>query len=97
MTSGRSTLATRGLKLAVHHPVQGVGVGGFKRAYADLAHLKGKEPKAAASHTTPITVAAELGLPGLILLLVLAGIGTRHRVPARSATGSTGTPGSGSD
>jgi hypothetical protein len=77
VTSGRSTLATRGLKLAVHHPVQGVGVGGFKRAYAELAHLKGKEPKAAASHTTPITVAAELGLPGLILLLVLAGVALR--------------------
>jgi len=53
----------------VHHPVIGVGVGGFRRAYADLVHLKGKEPKAAASHTTPITVAAENGFPGLLLLL----------------------------
>ena len=73
ITSGRSTLVTRGLKLALHNPVIGVGVGGFKRAYADLAHLHGKEPKAAASHTTPITVAAETGIPGLILLLVLVG------------------------
>jgi outer membrane protein assembly factor BamB/O-antigen ligase len=73
VTSGRSTLVSRGLKLAVHHPVIGVGVGGFKRAYADLAHLKGKEPKAAASHTTPITVAAETGVPGLLLFLVLIG------------------------
>jgi hypothetical protein len=73
ITSGRSTLVTRGIKLAAHHPLIGVGVGGFKRAYADLAHLHGKEPKAAASHTTPITVAAETGIPGLILLLVLVG------------------------
>src|SRR5205823_4251785 len=73
VTSGRSTLVTRGLKLALHHPVVGVGVGGFKRAYADLAHLRGKEPKAAASHTTPITVAAETGIPGLVFFLVLAG------------------------
>ena len=73
VTSGRSTLVTRGLKLALHHPLIGVGVGGFKRAYADLAHLKGKEPKAAAAHTTPITVAAETGIPGLLLLLLLAG------------------------
>jgi O-antigen ligase len=73
ITSGRSTLVTRGIKLAVHNPAIGVGVGGFKRAYADLAHLRGKEPKAAASHTTPITVAAETGIPGLILFLVLAG------------------------
>ena len=71
VTSGRSTLVTTGLKVALHHPVLGVGVGGFKRAYAKLAHLKGKDPKAAASHTTPITVAAEGGLPGLLLFLWL--------------------------
>ena len=71
VTSGRSTLASTGVKVALHHPLAGVGVGGFKRAYADLAHLKGKDPKAAASHTTPITVAAELGLPGLLLFLWL--------------------------
>ena len=51
----------------------GVGVGGFRRAYADAAHLKGKEPKAAASHTTPVTVAAETGLPGLLLFFWLIG------------------------
>ncbi len=67
VTSGRSTLVSTGLKVAYHHPAGGVGVGGFKRAYANLAHLRGKDPKAAASHTTPITVAAELGLPGLLL------------------------------
>jgi O-antigen ligase len=67
LTSNRSTLVSKGAKLAVHHPIAGVGVGGFKRAYAELVHLKGKEPKAAASHTTPITVAAETGVPGLLL------------------------------
>jgi O-antigen ligase len=74
VTSGRSTLVTKGVKVAFHHPVIGVGVGGFRRAYADLAHLNGKEPKAAASHTTPITVAAETGFPGLVLLLWLVGV-----------------------
>jgi len=59
------------VKLALHNPVLGVGIGGFKRAYADATGLKGREPKAAASHTTPITVAAETGVPGLVLLLVL--------------------------
>ncbi|NUR76984.1 MAG: hypothetical protein HOQ28_11965 [Thermoleophilia bacterium] len=72
VTSGRSTLATKGVKVALHHPVAGVGVGGFRRAYAEVAHLRGKEPKAAASHTTPITVAAESGFPGLALLLWLS-------------------------
>jgi O-antigen ligase len=47
--------------------VRGVGVGGFKRAYADRVHLKGKDPKTAASHDTPVTVAAETGVPGLAL------------------------------
>jgi putative inorganic carbon (hco3(-)) transporter len=74
VTSGRSTLVTKGMKVAFHHPVIGVGVGGFRRAYADLAHLNGKEPKAAASHTTPITVAAEIGFPGLVLLLWLVAV-----------------------
>jgi O-antigen ligase len=76
VTSGRSKLVTNGLKLAVHHPVIGVGVGGFKHAYAKQQHLRMREPKAAASHDTPITVAAETGLPGLALLawLVAAGL-----------------------
>jgi O-antigen ligase len=74
VTSGRSTLVTRGLKVAVHHPVLGVGVGGFKRAYANANGLRGREPKAAASHTTPITVAAETGFVGLALLLALVGV-----------------------
>jgi putative inorganic carbon (hco3(-)) transporter len=74
ITSNRSTLVRTGAKLAVHHPVVGVGIGGFRRAYADLQHLRGKEPKAAASHTTPVTVAAETGLPGLVLFLLLVGV-----------------------
>ena len=71
LTSNRSTLASTGIKVALHHPVAGVGVGAFKHAYADYKHLKGKEPKAAASHTAPITVAAELGLPGLLIFVWL--------------------------
>ena len=76
ITSGRSTLVSKGVKVGLHHPVAGVGVGGFRRAYADLTHLKGKEPKAAASHTTPITVFAETGVPGLLLFtwLVVAAL-----------------------
>ena len=74
VTSGRSTLVSKGVKVAVHHPVIGVGVGGFRRAYSELAHLKGKEPKAAASHTTPVTVAAELGVPGLLLFAWLVAV-----------------------
>ncbi len=67
-SSGRAKLTTQGVKIALHNPVAGVGIGGFKRAYADRVHLKGKEPKKAASHDTAVTVAAETGLPGLALL-----------------------------
>jgi putative inorganic carbon (hco3(-)) transporter len=66
-TSGRSNLVANGIRIAAHHPVLGVGVGGFKRAYADRVQLKGKDPKKAASHTTPVTVAAETGFVGLAL------------------------------
>jgi len=71
VTSGRSKLVSNGLKLAVHHPVIGVGIGGFKHAYAKQQHLRSKEPKAAASHDTPITVAAETGVLGLALFVWL--------------------------
>jgi O-antigen ligase len=67
-TSGRASLVANGIRIAVAHPATGVGVGGFKRAYADRVHLKGKEPKTAASHNTPVTVAAEEGVIGLALL-----------------------------
>jgi O-antigen ligase len=83
-TDGRSKLVSNGIRLALHHPVGGVGTGGFKRGYANLTHLKGKNPKAAASHDTPITVAAELGLPGLALFVWL--IVAAFLVPFRVAT-----------
>jgi O-antigen ligase len=66
-SSGRASLVANGIRIAKAHPVRGVGVGGFKRAYADRVHLRGKDPKKAASHDTPVTVAAETGVPGLVL------------------------------
>ena len=66
-SSGRANLVANGIRIAKAHSVRGVGVGGFKRAYADRVHLKGKDPKTAASHDTPVTVAAETGVPGLAL------------------------------
>jgi putative inorganic carbon (HCO3(-)) transporter len=63
-SGGRFKLVENGLAIAAHHPLQGVGIGGFKHAYAERTGLKGKEPKAAASHDTPVTVAAETGILG---------------------------------
>jgi O-antigen ligase len=75
----------------VHHPVVGVGVGGFKHAYAELTNLRGREPNAAASHTTPVTVAAEGGIVGFALYawLLLAALGLAFRRFARDLPGLT--------
>jgi O-antigen ligase len=85
-SSGRAKLVTNGIKIALHHPLEGVGIGGFKHAYAQRVHLKGQEPKKAASHNTAVTVAAETGIPGLALLAWL--VGTALFVNVRRATGS---------
>jgi O-antigen ligase len=85
-SSGRAKLVTQGLRIALHHPIQGVGIGGFKHAYAQRVHLKGREPKKAASHNTAVTVAAETGLPGLAFLGWL--IGSALFVTLRRAAGS---------
>jgi len=67
LTSGRSTLVSRGVKIGVHHPLLGVGVGGFRKADAEEAHTRGGRP----SHTTIVTQFAEVGVPGLLIFLWL--------------------------
>jgi putative inorganic carbon (hco3(-)) transporter len=66
-TSDRAGLIYNGIRIAIDHPVAGVGVGAFRRHYAELTGLKGKEPKKAASHDSPVTVVAETGIVGLAL------------------------------
>jgi putative inorganic carbon (HCO3(-)) transporter len=85
-TSGRYNLVANGIRIAAHHPLEGVGVGGFKRAYADRTGLRGKDPKRAASHNTPVTVAAETGFVGLALFacVLVAVFATAYRRRARS-------------
>jgi O-antigen ligase len=89
VTSDRAGLVGNGLRIAVDHPVLGVGTGSFKRAYAKETGLKGEEPKKAASHSTPVTVIAETGVPGLVLLswLGMASLATAFGSRGRSAAG----------
>jgi putative inorganic carbon (HCO3(-)) transporter len=89
VTSDRAGLVGNGLRIAVDHPVVGVGTGSFKRAYAEKTGLKGEEPKKAASHSTPVTVIAETGVPGLVLLswLGMASLATAFGSRGRSAAG----------
>ncbi|MGZ8688371.1 MAG: O-antigen ligase family protein [Gaiellaceae bacterium] len=71
VTSGRANLVSEGIRIAADHPVRGVGVGGFRRAYAERTGVTGTDPKRVASHTTPITIAAESGAVGLALFVWL--------------------------
>jgi O-antigen ligase len=73
-TSGRFDLIEGGLDLAREKPVLGWGSGAFNAAYREQERSSGTEATAA-SHTIPITVAAEQGVLGLaayVALLVLA-------------------------
>ena len=65
VTSGRSRLVSVTLEAFWARPIAGVGVGGQPRASAEESG-KGS-PSRNASHTTPLTVLAELGLIGFAL------------------------------
>jgi hypothetical protein len=83
-TDGRAPLVTTGIKIAVHHPVIGVGTGGFATAYAKATHKAGR-----ASHAAPITVAAETGIPGLAALAWL--VACTFVIPFRGNRGRSAT------
>ncbi len=92
VTSGRSDLIGGGLDLFAGRPVQGYGSGSFGRAYRQ--ERKGNQQQAvSASHTMPVTVAAEQGVIGLAAylavvaagFLVLFGDRAAGRVPATQA------------
>ena len=70
VTSGRAALVTGGGELFVQRPLQGWGAGSFSRQYR-LENNASVERAASASHTIPITIAAEQGLIGLIAYLAL--------------------------
>jgi putative inorganic carbon (HCO3(-)) transporter len=73
VTSGRATLVSGGIELARDRPVAGWGAGSFRREYR--RQEKSSSARAsAASHTIPITVAAEQGVGGLVLYLALVGV-----------------------
>ncbi len=68
LASGRGSLIYNGLRIAKRHPVDGVGLGGFSKAYHKLTHRSDKQ---SASHNTPVTVVAEGGVIALALYLWL--------------------------
>jgi O-antigen ligase len=73
VSSGRSSLVRGGVELAADKPVAGWGSGAFKTEYRQRQRSS-SERASAASHTIPITVAAEQGVGGLVLYLALVGV-----------------------
>jgi O-antigen ligase len=69
-TSGRADLISGGTQLFGDRPVYGWGAGSFAREYRKQRKTS-SERAASASHTIPVTVAAEQGVVGLALYLVL--------------------------
>ncbi|HVP01738.1 MAG TPA: O-antigen ligase family protein [Solirubrobacteraceae bacterium] len=69
-TSGRSDLVSGGVRLFASRPLLGHGSGSFPREYRRAEHVSA-ERATSASHTIPITVAAEQGLVGLAVYLAL--------------------------
>jgi O-antigen ligase len=69
-TSGRYDLISGGVRLFADRPLQGWGTGSFPRQYRRAEHVSA-ERATSASHTIPITVAAEQGIAGLAVYLAL--------------------------
>jgi O-antigen ligase len=89
-TSGRYDLIKGGLKLFKAAPLVGQGSGSFAREYRRAEHVS-PERAASASHTIPVTVAAEQGVIGLVVYLALLAAALARlfrgarRVPERAA------------
>jgi O-antigen ligase len=69
-TSGRTKLIEGGLELFAHRPLQGWGSGSFETEYKRHGGASGQNATSA-SHTIPVTVAAEQGLLGLAVYFAL--------------------------
>jgi O-antigen ligase len=69
-TSGRADLVRGGVDLFTAQPLTGNGSGSFSREYRKAEKVS-SERAVSASHTVPVTVAAEQGLAGIALYLAL--------------------------
>ena len=90
-TSGRADLIAGGVRLFAEEPLLGHGSGAFSRAYRRAEDVSA-ERATTASHTIPLTVAAEQGAVGLAAYLALLAAalarlfgGGLRTAPARAA------------
>jgi O-antigen ligase len=69
-TSGRLDLVKGGVDLWSEKPILGWGSGSFAKVYR-RDHRGSQEKAVSASHTIPVTVAAEQGIPGFVAYLAV--------------------------
>jgi hypothetical protein len=70
-TSGRAKLISGGLELFASRPLAGYGSGSFETEYKHHGRHATAANATSASHTIPVTVAAEQGIVGLALYVAL--------------------------
>jgi O-antigen ligase len=70
-TSGRTKLISGGLELFADRPLYGYGAGSFETEYKRHGRARNAANATSASHTIPITVAAEQGILGLAVYVAL--------------------------
>jgi O-antigen ligase len=70
-TSGRTKLISGGLELFAQRPLTGYGSGSFETEYKRRGRNTTAANATSASHTIPVTVAAEQGIVGLALYVAL--------------------------
>jgi O-antigen ligase len=70
-TSGRTNLVSGGLHLFAKRPLEGYGSGSFETEYERHSKDPSAENATSASHTIPVTVAAEQGVLGLAVYVAL--------------------------
>jgi O-antigen ligase len=85
-TNGRYSLVKGGLNLFADRPLQGFGSGSFEKQYRRHQHSSSNNA-VSASHTIPITVAAEQGVVGLAVYVALV-IACFARLFSRGIRGS---------
>jgi putative inorganic carbon (hco3(-)) transporter len=75
LTSGRSDLAANSTDIVRDHPVGGVGIGAEEKVSEALGQSRDRLAKS--SHTAPLTVAAELGVLGIVAYLAFLAAAVR--------------------
>jgi hypothetical protein len=83
VTSGRWTRVERTADVVREAPLHGVGLGAQPQVSQELAQQNGARTARFVSHTTPLTVAAELGIVGLAIYALLLAAALRMIVLLR--------------